>query len=305
MTNTIQQPDTKTRQVRELSKPPLIAWPTLIIFLTCLAILAIVDYYAVVGQLSLWLGMIINGITIYFLFSAVHDASHGAFSRIKWLNEIPGHIGMLFFGPVAPFNVARYIHMQHHRCTNETENDPDLWAHKIDVFFPIRWTNFDYFYSKYFFMRATPAMRKRLLPHLLIHFSAIIGVLVALVYFGYGMEALMLWILPTRISSFLFVLAFSYLPHEGTDKTAREDEYRATNIRQGYEWLLTPLLAYHNYHLMHHLYPTAPFYRFLKLWKIKNNEHIAKNALAVKTFGITPVKAIPAKNNQIQGEISS
>lgn len=274
---------------RNLLAAPLVAWPTLLLFIGSLSVLALVDYNAVQGHIPLWLGMIINGLTIYLLFSCVHDASHGAFSRIKWLNEIPGHIGMFFFGPIAPFNVARFIHMQHHRFTNDTNSDPDHFGHKMDWLFPLRWCNFDFYYTHYFFTRAPLGMRKKLLPRLIVHLSVIIGVLVALTLAGYGWEALMLWILPTRISSFLFVMAFVYLPHEPFQSTAKEDEYRASNVRPGAEWLLTPLLAYQNYHLMHHLYPTAPFYNMIKLWELRHAEHLANSPLIVKTFGLQPV----------------
>lgn len=299
---TISKSTPSDHALRELTKAPLIALPTLFLFIICLSILAIVDYCVILGMVPLWIGMIINGFTIYFLFSPIHDASHGAFSRIKWINEITGHIGMIFFGPIAPFNLARFIHMQHHRCTNEKENDPDYFGHKMDIFFPLRWSNFDYFYSKYFFLRASQAMRKRLLPHLVIHFASIIGVLAALIYFGYGLEALMLWILPTRISSFLFVTAFVFLPHEPFQSTAKENEYRATNVRPGAEWLLTPLLTYQNYHLMHHLYPTAPFYRMLKLWKLKHEHHVANDPLIIKTFGLAPIKSDQTK---MKNDVSS
>lgn len=276
-----------------LMTAPLLAWPTLLLFFAALGVLGLVDYHAVKGNMPLWVGTVINGVTIYLLFSCVHDASHGAISRIKWINELPGHIGMIFFGPIAPFNVARFIHMQHHRFTNDLSQDPDHFGHKMDWLFPLRWSNFDYFYTQYFFMRAPAAMRKKLLPRLLIHFAVIIAALVGLTVAGYGLEALMLWILPTRISSFLFVMAFVYLPHEPFQTTAKQNEYRASNIRPGAEWLLTPLLAYQNYHLMHHLYPTAPFYNMIKLWELKHDEHMANSPLVVKTFGLQPVDEQP------------
>ncbi|MDO7902051.1 fatty acid desaturase [Pseudomonas sp. K1(2024)] len=279
--------------LRNLMTAPLLAWPTLLLFFAALGVLGLVDYHAVKGNMPLWVGTVINGVTIYLLFSCVHDASHGAISRIKWINELPGHIGMIFFGPIAPFNVARFIHMQHHRFTNDLSQDPDHFGHKMDWLFPLRWSNFDYFYTQYFFMRAPAAMRKKLLPRLLIHFAVIIAALVGLTVAGYGLEALMLWILPTRISSFLFVMAFVYLPHEPFQTTAKQNEYRASNIRPGAEWLLTPLLAYQNYHLMHHLYPTAPFYNMIKLWELKHAEHMANSPLVVKTFGLQPVDGQP------------
>lgn len=113
------------------------------------------------------------------------------------------------------------------------------------------------------------------------------GLLVAAAYAGFFLEALMLWIVPTRISSFPFVAMFVYLPHAPFTHTAQQDEYRASNIRAGWEWLLTPLMTFQNYHLVHHLYPRAPFYRMLTIWNGRLSEHLARDPFFVKTFGIT------------------
>jgi fatty acid desaturase len=54
------------------------------------------------------------------------------------------------------------------------------------------------------------------------------------------------------------------------------------------EWLLTPVLLYQNYHLVHHLYPTVPFYRLLKVWNAKKDYHEAQNPAIVDTFSLGP-----------------
>jgi fatty acid desaturase len=102
------------------------------------------------------------------------------------------------------------------------------------------------------------------------------------------MELLMLWFIPTRISSFLFVLVFSFLTHQPFETYAKEDEYKATALRMGGEWILSPLMANHNYHLIHHLYPTAPFYNYIKIMKLRGDEILAKNPLMPPTFGLSP-----------------
>lgn len=35
---------------------------------------------------------------------------------------------------------------------------------------------------------------------------------------------------------------------------------------------MTPLMLYQNYHLVHHLHPSIPFYRYIQAWR--NNENI-------------------------------
>ena len=57
---------------------------------------------------------------------------------------------------------------------------------------------------------------------------------------------------------------FDWLPHHGLEDTQSENRYRATRNRVGLEWLFTPLMLSQNYHLVHHLHPSVPFYRYLQ-----------------------------------------
>jgi fatty acid desaturase len=54
------------------------------------------------------------------------------------------------------------------------------------------------------------------------------------------------------------------------------------------EWLLTPLLLYQNYHLVHHVYPTVPFYRYLKIWKAKQRYHESQNPATTDALSLVP-----------------
>jgi fatty acid desaturase len=56
----------------------------------------------------------------------------------------------------------------------------------------------------------------------------------------------------------------------------------------GGEWILSPLMANHNYHLIHHLYPTAPFYNYIKIMKLCGDEILAKEPLMPPSFGLSP-----------------
>lgn len=272
-------------EFREMTRGPVFAWPTAILFVACMLSIGSWTYLALTGRIPLWAGTLLNGLSTYFLFSVVHDASHGAISRTKWLNDAFGHIGMLFFGPLAPFNLGRWIHMQHHRFTNDHDKDPDAFGHKIDAWTPLRWLNFDYFYTQ-FFLRQAGAMRQKFMGRLIAQILFVILVAATCTYFGYGLEMLMLWLLPTRISSALFVAVFICMPHAPFSATAQQNEYQASNIRAGWEWLLTPLMTFQNYHLVHHLYPTAPFYRMLKIWNARLGYHLSKGPYFVRTFSI-------------------
>ena len=277
---------------RALLTAPRLAVPTVLLFVACLAGLAGISALALAHQLPLWLGALINGVIVYFFFSVAHDSAHGAISTIKPLNDFFGRIALFFFGPIATLGLGRWIHLQHHRFTNVEGRDPDFFGHHMDLWMPLRWLNFDYFYTTYFLRHADAHLVRKLVPGLVVQLSLVAAVLVAGFWAGYGWEVVMLWLVPSRISSFLFVAMFVYLPHAPFHKTSEEDEYQATSIRAGWEWLLTPLMTYQNYHLVHHLYPGAPFYRMLRIWNARRAEHLARRPFYVGTFSVA--KAVPA-----------
>ncbi len=273
-------------ELARLKSAPAVAWPTVLMFVVCTMVLVLVWYACLHALLPLLAGMIINGITAYFLFSVVHDSSHNAVSRHKWLNELVGRIGLVYFAPLAPMDVARYIHMSHHKHANDPDRDPDAYSHKLDWLFPVRWLNFDYFYTKWFFTKGGGFARRKY-PALALYVSFILGMCGLIIWAGYGFELLMLWFLPTRISSFLFVLVFSYLTHQPFETLARENEYKATALRLGADWFWGPLMTNHNYHLIHHLYPNAPFYTYRRIWALKRDEILAQRPLMPPTFGLS------------------
>jgi beta-carotene hydroxylase len=271
---------------KKMVQGPQIAWPTVILFVGCFFGLFYVSWLAMEASIPFWLASIGNGILIYFLFSVVHDAMHRSISKISWFNDSLGHIGIFFFAPVAPFNLGRRIHMKHHRFTNDSQRDPDHFGHKLDWLTPLRWLNIDYYYTLYLLQQETPEIQKRHTPRIILQAILIVSLILIAAYFGYLFEVIMLFIIPTRISSFLTLAMFVYLPHVPFSQTSMEDEYQASSIRSGWEWLLTPLMAYQNYHLTHHLYPRAPFYRMLMLWNARLDEHLANDPYFVKTFGV-------------------
>jgi beta-carotene hydroxylase len=112
----------------------------------------------------------------------------------------------------------------------------------------------------------------------------------------FPMEVLFLWLIPTRIMGWLICLVFMYLPHVPHTIKDKDAPYQATLMRQGWEWLLTPVMMYQNFHLVHHLYPTVPFYRYKKVWQAAEQYHEAQQPAKVRAFGVRPynLEGMPA-----------
>jgi ring-1,2-phenylacetyl-CoA epoxidase subunit PaaE len=53
---------------------------------------------------------------------------------------------------------------------------------------------------------------------------------------------------------------------------------------------MTPLFVYQNYHLVHHLHPSVPFYRYVRAWRRNEQAYLDRNAAISTWFGrsLTP-----------------
>ena len=74
---------------------------------------------------------------------------------------------------------------------------------------------------------------------------------------GYGIEALCLWLIPTWIASGALGFVLDWIPHHPHTNTGRWTNARILDC----SWLTVPMLG-QNYHLVHHLWPRVPFYRY-------------------------------------------
>jgi len=282
-----------------LSQEPEFAWPTIILFFICAGFILGSTWAAIYGYISYLAACFINGTAGYFLFSPMHDAIHSSLGRSKQLNLWVGRISFLFYSSLVAFELMRFIHFRHHRNANSDEDEADGVIQSGPGWFrPLKWPFLDLIYAwKYFgqgYWKERPKSEKR---------NIIIMALITLVMWpwlvinGYLMELLMLWIIPQRISFFLIAFIFVYLPHVPNDVSEQDNAYRATSIREGMEWLLSPLMMYQNYHLVHHLYPNVPFYRLVKIWNSKLDEHLSHDPAIVSTLGLYPRPAKTEKES--------
>jgi ring-1,2-phenylacetyl-CoA epoxidase subunit PaaE len=119
--------------------------------------------------------------------------------------------------------------------------------------------------------------------------AAVLTALFAAVIAAGGLLDLLLYvILAQRIAIVWLAFAFDYLPHHGLHLRPSEDRLKTTRNRIGAERLLSPLLLYQNYHLVHHLHPVVPFYRYLRVWR-RNEEAYLEGGPALSTVGGRPL----------------
>ncbi|MEQ9000360.1 MAG: fatty acid desaturase [Coleofasciculus sp. B1-GNL1-01] len=98
-------------------------WKSLSYFFLDIGIIA--GFYAIAYKLDSWLFFpifwVLQGTMFWALFVVGHDCGHGSFSKIKWLNNLIGHLCHI---PIlVPFHGWRISHRTHHANTGSLETD--------------------------------------------------------------------------------------------------------------------------------------------------------------------------------------
>ena len=275
---------------KNLMKRPKVAWPTIIILLVSFVIFSLSTVAYAEGVLSLFWAIVFNTIAAYLSFTPAHEASHGAVSSNRGLNDWVGRIATVLQSPVPFFRSFRYVHMQHHRFTNDKTKDPDVYVGSGPHWLlPLKWATLDlnylYCYLKpSVFLKRPKSERREMFLALL--FGAVVFTIAT--FTGWLNYYILLFLVPNRITAVFLAITFDFLPHYPHQAHTIDEPFQCTSNRVGMEWLLTPVLLFQNYHLVHHLYPTVPFYRYLKIWNARKHYHQSKNPATTDTFSLSP-----------------
>lgn len=292
-TATHEAPPLNITRIPDPAEPvPKIAWPTVALLIGGIALWGGSAALALAGVWPWWVSTLISGAASYLLFTVAHDASHHAASCDRRLNTWMGRIATPLFAPHAAFPVWRFIHMQHHRFTNHHDDglDPDGYTMRGPAWQrPLRWLTIDLYYMVFYLpkLKSRPRTEK---IEMAVQLVLVAGITAAAIAAGYGFEILVLYYLPCRLAILFLAFAFDWLPHNGLHHKPTEDKLKTTRNRVGYERLLSPALLYQNYHLVHHLHPVVPFYRYLKVWRRHEEQYLAGGP-ALSTVGGRPLTA--------------
>ena len=245
------------------------AWKTVLLFLISFSLLLISIYTASVEIIPYWTAIGLNTVAIYLLFTPAHEAVHGnvrgSHHHLKWLETLTGGISSLSFS--APYPVFKHIHLTHHNHTNDPIEDPDYFVKGENIFmvilkcsFIVFGYHFHYWKNTKVFLQTAKGRKDFLVTNLLFG-------LMWLMVISWGMQAgwqapVLLWILPTWIATTFLAFVFDWLPHH---PHAVQKRYLDTRIIL-FPGLTTFLLS-QNMHLIHHLYPSVPFYNYGKVFE--------------------------------------
>lgn len=255
------------------SLSPAVAWPTLGLAVMLPTALLAVVYLGVTKAVPLWACTPILAYLSFAHYTLVHECVHGnivaGHPRLAWVHTLVGWIGALALGLSWP--ALQRTHLLHHSHTN-TAQDPDIFVKGTFLrLLGKRVVNSVLGLLPLPVMRLVSASGYERLQGV---FSANdirqitlvslinLGVMAASIATGHVVEWLCLWFLPVNIGILLLNVFFQWLPHHPFD---RSDRYGATRISL---WPGAEALTLgQNLHLVHHLWPSVPFYNYGKLYR--------------------------------------
>ncbi|NCQ85978.1 MAG: beta-carotene hydroxylase [Microcystis aeruginosa W13-18] len=198
-----------------------------------------------------WICFSANVLALHLSGTVIHDASHNSAHSNRTFNAILGHGSALMLGFAFP--VFTRVHLQHHAHVNDPENDPD---HFVSTGGPLWMIAARFFYHEIFFFKRQLWRKYELLEWFLSRLFVATIVIVACQYgfIGYVMN---FWFVPALVVGIALGLFFDYLPHRPF-----QERNRWKNARVYPSPLLNLLILGQNYHLVHHLWPSIPWYKY-------------------------------------------
>lgn len=243
-----------------------VAWPTVIIAVLAATGYWVTAYSCASGLLPWWIALPLNVTLSFAAYTPLHEACHGNVApgsrRLGWLNTLTGIVAA---GPhLHNFHMHQISHLAHHAHTNDPKRDPDhAMASKCVMGVLLRgWTMaiVHPVWGVRLCRRRADGHRRLMLGGLQM---ALWISLVCVLMIGYN-PALTLTstVLASWLGSALLGVTFDWMPHHPHLSRNRWSHTRTFTYSAPVQGALDVILLGQTYHLVHHLYPRVPFYKY-------------------------------------------
>lgn len=189
----------------------------------------------------------------------------GRDKRFAWLERFVGHgNGFLL---LAPFPGYRVLHLHHHANTNDPAEDPDYWVKSRTWLGSVpRCIVIQPVYIFHLWKLARDPRTRRAFAMEMVYVVAYAGIVFAAFLLGFGKELILLWILPGYVGVVLCPAMFDWPVHHPHTARGRYTDPAILLFPRPFRSFMDFIFCGHTYHLMHHLYPRVPFYRYGAAW---------------------------------------
>ena len=236
---------------REFLDPPAPWNPTVGLFLAGYGLAALTIWGWFVAGWPLPVLLATGFLALHLEGTVIHDACHNAAHPHRFWNAVMGHGAALLLG--FSFPVFTRVHLQHHAHVNDPKNDPD---HIVSTFGPLWLIAPRFFYHELFFFRRRLWRRYELFEWGLAR-AIFVAIVVSAAKFGFLDFIFNCWFAPALMVGVTLGLFFDYLPHRPFQSRNRWHNSRVYPGR-----LMNWLIMGQNYHLIHHLWPSIPWFEY-------------------------------------------
>jgi beta-carotene hydroxylase len=259
-----------------------IGWPTIVLALVVFPAYWALPYLVMFYGMSLFIAIpVMVGLTYgsyTVLHEAVHSNIHGDNESIKWINGVLGYLSATII--VIPQSPHRISHLIHHGNTNDKANDPDVHiehlfkspkrmlhsvvevvACQFRVYKEMRWANASLRENAVVVSEFCTAVALRILPFALLF---AVGDAESVARWWQGV---VLFVVAGIIGTFVLLYLFAYAVHQPHKSTERYHTTRTIVVLGPFSSILDALWGYQNYHAVHHLFPSVPFYNYRRLFR--------------------------------------
>ena len=236
---------------KELLSPPGDFNPTLLMFLVVVMMLVLSNFGYWLWEWPHWLCFSVNTLALHCSGTVIHDACHQSAHRNRIINAMLGHCSALILAFAFP--VFTRVHLQHHGNVNHPKDDPD---HYVSTGGPLWLIAVRFLYNEVFFFQRRLWRNYELLEWFISRLIIITIVYISVQYHFLG-YILNFWFIPAFLVGIALGLFFDYLPHRPFT-----DRNRWKNARVYPGKVLNILILGQNYHLIHHLWPSIPWYNY-------------------------------------------
>jgi len=241
---------------REYLKPPGGFNPTVLMFCGAIALLALSTCGYWLWDWKHWLCFCLNVLALHLSGSVIHDASHNSAHSNRIVNALLGHGSALILGFAFP--VFTRVHLQHHGHVNDPENDPD---HFVSTCGPLWLIAPRFFYHEVFFFKRRLWRKYELLEWFLSRLFLVTLITLSLQH-GFFPYLVNYWLSAALVVGLMLGLFFDYFPHRPF-----QERDRWKNARVYASPVLNLLIFGQNYHLIHHLWPSIPWYKYQSAYR--------------------------------------
>ncbi len=236
---------------RQFVEPPPPLNPTVGLFLGGYVLAGLTIWGWFVGQWSLPLLLLLGFLALHLEGTVIHDACHNAAHPNRFWNAFMGHGAALLLGFSYP--VFTRVHLQHHAHVNDPKHDPD---HIVSTFGPLWLIAPRFFYHEFFFFQRRLWRRYELFEWALAR-TLFVLIIVSAAKGGFLDFIFNCWFAPALLVGVTLGLFFDYLPHRPFSSRNR---WQNARVYPGKTMNL--LIMGQNYHLVHHLWPSIPWFQY-------------------------------------------